>query len=233
MPQKTPLLLLPGLLCDRRLWAPQIEALGDVAEMRVPDLTRDESFADMARRVLAEAPPQFALAGLSMGGYLAIEIARAAPQRLLRLALLDTSARADTPEQAQRRRDFISLSAQGEFHGVTPRLMPSLIHPDRIGDQALTDTIYAMAEAVGADGFRRQETAILARRDRRPDLARLAVPTLILCGRDDTLTPPNLAEEMASLVPQARLVIVEWCGHLSTLERPEQVNDALREWLLD
>lgn len=232
MSQKTPLLLLPGLLCDRRLWSPQLEGLADIAEMSVPDLTRDDSFAGMARRVLAAAPPHFALAGLSMGGYVAQEIMRIAPSRVLRLALLDTSARADTPEQAQRRRDMIALSEKGQFHGVTPRLLPSLIHPDRMDDKALTDTILAMAEAVGAEGFRRQETAILGRVDGRPDLARITVPTLVLCGQEDKLTPPKLAEEMAVLVPQAKLVIIEWCGHLSTLERPQQVNQAMRDWLL-
>jgi pimeloyl-ACP methyl ester carboxylesterase len=230
--RKTPIRLLPGLLCDQRLWAPQIEALADVAEIGVADLTRDDSLAGMARRVLAEAPEHFALAGLSMGGYVAQEIMRLAPQRVLRLALLDTSARADTPENAARRRDLIDLSRQGQFHGVTPRLLPSLIHPDRMNDTDLVETIMAMAASVGAEGFRRQATAILNRKDGRPDLARIAVPTLILCGRDDRLAPPALAEEMAVLVPQSKLVIVEACGHLSTLERPEQVNQALRDWLM-
>ncbi|MGH6988621.1 MAG: alpha/beta fold hydrolase [Stellaceae bacterium] len=233
MPQKTPLLLLPGLLCDRRLYAPQIAALDDVAEITVPDLTRDESFAAMVRRVLADAPEKFALAGLSMGGYVAQEIMRTAPQRVSRLALLDTSARADLPEQAQRRRDLIDLSKKGQFHGVGQQLLPNLIHPDRMGDTALTDTIQAMAEAVGAEAFRRQEVAILVRKDGRPDLARIAVPTLILCGQDDRLTPPKVAKEMSALIPQAKLVIIERCGHMSTLERPEPVNHALREWLVD
>jgi pimeloyl-ACP methyl ester carboxylesterase len=233
VPQEKPLLLLPGLLCDRRLYAPQIAALSDIAEISVPDLTRDESFSSMARRILADAPPSFAVAGLSMGGYVAQEIMRQAPERVSRLALLDTSARGDTPEQAQRRRDFIALSQKGQFHGVTPQLLPNLIHPDRMNDKALTDTIYAMAESVGAEGFRHQEIAILGREDGRQDLARIMVPTLVLCGRDDRLTPPKLAEEMSVLIPQSKLVIIEWCGHLSTLERPEQVNDALREWLTD
>jgi pimeloyl-ACP methyl ester carboxylesterase len=230
--EKTPLLLLPGLLCDRRLWAPQIAGLAALAESTVPDLTRDDSFAAMARRVLAAAPPRFALAGLSMGGYVAQEIMRQAPARVTKLALLDTSARADTPEQSQRRRDLIALTGRGEFHGVTSRLLPILIHPDRLTDQILVNTITDMAQAVGVEGFRRQETAILNRADGRANLGRIAVPTLILCGRDDRLTPADLAQEMAVLVSQARLVIVEGCGHLSTLERPDQVNDALRDWLM-
>ena len=231
MAEKIPLLLLPGLLCDRHLWRPQIEALADRVEPLVADLTRDDSFAAMARRVLGEAPPRFALAGLSMGGYVAQEIIRQAPERVLKLALLDTTARADRPEQTQRRRDLIALSERGRFRGVTAQLLPLLIHKDRLGDAALIKTVVEMADAVGADAFRRQETAIIERRDGRDDLARIGVPTLVLCGREDALTPPDLHEEMARLIPGAELEIIEHCGHLSTLERPDQVNGAMREWL--
>lgn len=232
MTEKTPLVLLPGLLCDGRLWAAQIAGLADVAYATVPDLTRDESFPAMAGRVLAEAPGRFALAGLSMGGYVAQEVVRQAPDRVTRLALLDTTARADTPEQSQRRRDLIALSARGQFRGVTPRLLPTLIHPDRLHDADLVATIVAMADAVGRDGFLRQETAILARADGRADLARIAVPTLVLCGREDLLTPLDRHQEMASLIPNARLVVIEHCGHMTTLERPGAVTAAMRAWLL-
>ena len=219
MTDKTPLLLLPGLLCDRRLWAPQMASLADIAAPVVADLTRDASIEAMAQRALAAAPRRFALAGLS------------APERVMRLALLDTSARADTPEQRERRLDLIALSRRGKFNGVTRRLLPQLIHPDRLGDAALVKIIAAMAEAVGAEGFRRQEAAILARRDGRSDLAAIAVPTLVLCGRDDLLTPPALAEEMAALVPNAERHMVAQCGHITTLERPSEVSNALRRWL--
>ncbi len=232
MTEKTQLLLLPGLLCDRQLWASQIDGLADIAEPMVADLTRDNSFAAMAQRTLGEAPPRFALAGLSMGGYVAQEIMRHAPERVTRLALLDTTARADTPEQSQRRRDLIALSARGQFHGVTPRLLPTLIHPDRLSDAALVKTIVDMADAVGVEGFRRQETAILVRKDGRADLARIAVPTLVLCGRQDLLTPLERHEEMASLIPRATLRVIEHCGHMTTLEQPEEVNAAMRAWLL-
>lgn len=231
--EKTPLLLLPGLLCDARLWAPQIAGLADIAAPVVADLTRDDSFPAMARRTLAEAPDRFALAGLSMGGYVAQEIMRQAPERVTQLALLDTAARADTPEQSQRRRDLIALSARGQFHGVTPRLLPTLIHPDRLNDTALVNTITAMANTVGREGFLRQETAILARGEGRADLARITVPTLVLCGREDLLTPLERHEEMAALIPNARLVVIEHCGHMTTLERPEAVNAAMRTWLSD
>ena len=224
MAENVPLLLLPGLLCDRRLWQPQIEALQGRVETIVADLTRDNSLTAMARSVLTESPAKFALAGLSMGGYVAQEIMRQAPERVTRLALLDTSARADTPEQSQRRRDLLELSRLGQFRGVTPRLLPLLIHKDRLEDNALVRTITDMAEAVGPDAFRRQQNAILNRKDGRADLARIAVPTLVLCGREDALTPANLAEEMATLVPQAKLEIIEHCGHLTTLEQPAQTN---------
>ncbi|MGH6981492.1 MAG: alpha/beta fold hydrolase [Stellaceae bacterium] len=231
MVDKIPLLLLPGLLCDRQLWAPQIEALSDIAAPSVADLTQDDSFPAMARRLLAGAPARFAVAGLSMGGYVAQEVMRQAPERVVKLALLDTSARADTPEQSQRRRDLIALSERGQFHGVTTRLLPNLIHPDRLGDAVLVKTIMDMASSVGRDGFLRQEIAILARPDGRADLGRIAVPTLVLCGREDLLTPLALHEEMTALIPGATLRIVERCGHMTTLERPKDVNAAMRAWL--
>jgi pimeloyl-ACP methyl ester carboxylesterase len=231
MADKIPLLLLPGLLCERQLWSPQVAGLSDIAEPLIADLTRDDSFGAMARRALAEAPPRFALAGLSMGGYVAQEVMRQAPERVTKLALLDTSARADNPEQSQRRRDLIALSQRGQFHGVTPRLMPNLIHPDRLADTVLTKIIVDMAASVGRDGFLRQETAILARVDGRPDLPKIKVPTLVLCGREDLLTPLKLHEELAALIPSATLRVIEHCGHMTTLERPDQVNDAMRAWL--
>lgn len=231
MTDKIPLVLLPGLLCDAALWQPQAAALGALVEPWVADLTLDDSMAAMAQRVLAGAPPRFALAGLSMGGYVAQEIVRRAPERVTRLALLDTSARADTPELTARRRGLIELSQKGQFKGVTPRLLPLLIHPDRLGDEAFTATFMDMAERVGKAGFLRQQTAIMGRPDGRGDLGRIACPTLVLCGRQDALTPPALHEELAALIPGARLVVVEHCGHLSTLERPEEVDEALRRWL--
>jgi pimeloyl-ACP methyl ester carboxylesterase len=166
-----------------------------------------------------------------MGGYVAQEIMRVAPYRVSRLALLDTSARADTEEQHGRRRGLIELVGKGHFKGVTPQLMPQLIGRDRLGDQALVDTVTGMAERVGRDAFLRQQTAIMGRPDSRADLRRIACPTLVLCGRDDALTPPALHEEMAAAIPGAELVVAEDCGHLSTIERPDSVNAALRDWL--
>jgi pimeloyl-ACP methyl ester carboxylesterase len=227
-----PLVLLPGLLCDAALWAPQVRALrGLVDPIMIGDLTRHDTLGGMADAVLAEAPPRFALAGLSMGGYCAQEIMRRAPERVTRLALLDTSARADSEEQRARRRGLIELAQKGEFKGVTPRLLPLLIHPGRLEDKPLTDTVTGMAERIGKDAFLRQQKAIMGRPDGRPDLARIACPTLVLVGRQDALTPVALHEEIAAGIPGSRLVVIEDSGHLTTLERPEPVNAALEEWL--
>jgi pimeloyl-ACP methyl ester carboxylesterase len=229
---KIPLTLLPGLLCDEALWTPQIAAFADIAEITVADLTRDESLPLMAARVLAEAPERFALAGLSMGGYLAQEIMRQAPERVMRLALLDTSARADTPERLAIRRDLIALAHKGEFKGITPRMLPQWLHPDHLADTGLARTIMEMTQRVGRDAYLRQMQAIMERPDGREDLRRIRVPTLVLCGREDKATPLALHEEIAALVPGAVLTVIERCGHLSTLEQPEAVNAALGAWLV-
>ena len=231
MTHKIPLVLLPGLLCDAALWRPQVEGLGEVADPVIIDLTQDDSFPAMARRVLAAAPPSFALAGLSMGGYVAQEVMRQAPDRVAKLALLDTSARADTAEQTARRRGLIELSEKGEFKGVTPRLLPLLIHAARHEDEPLGAIVMGMAERVGKEAFLRQQKAIMGRPDGREDLRRIACPTLVLCGRQDALTPLALHEEIAGLVAGAKLVVVEDCGHLSTLEKPASVTAAMRQWL--
>jgi pimeloyl-ACP methyl ester carboxylesterase len=226
-----PLVLLPGLLCDERLFAAQLPALAAETDVTVADLTRDGTIAAMAERVLAAAPARFALAGLSMGGYVAFEILRRAPQRVARLALLDTQARADTQEARSRRRGLMQLAEKGEFKGVSPRLMPFFIHRDRLGDRELTGTVRAMAESVGRDGFLRQQAAIMARPDSRPDLPGIACPTLVLAGREDAVTPPERQHEMATAIPDATLVLLPRCGHLSPLERPEAVARQLLLWL--
>jgi pimeloyl-ACP methyl ester carboxylesterase len=223
--------LLPGLLLDAELWRHQIADLADLATPIVGDLTRHDSIAAMATAMLAEMPDSFSLAGLSMGGYVAQEIMRQAPHRVLRLALLDTSARADTDEQRARRHGLLELAGMGHFKGVTPRLLPQLLHPAHLADPALTEPVMAMAERVGPEAFLRQQTAIMGRRDGRADLARIACPALVLCGKQDLLTPPELHEEMAAAIPGATLVTIEQCAHLSPIEQPAQVNVALRRWL--
>lgn len=232
MTEKIPLALLPGLLCDAALWQPQVEALAGVAEPRVADLTRQDSIAAMAASVLAAMPERFALAGLSMGGYVALEIMAQAPERVTRLALLDTRFQTDSAEDASRRRGLIELAEKGQFKGVTPRLLPLFIHTGRLDDAALTGTVTAMAERVGKDAFVRQQRAILGRRDHSGTLVAIRVPTLVLCGRQDVLTPLADHQALAAGIADSRLVVIEDCGHLATLERPAAVNAALRRWLL-
>ena len=231
MSRRPAVVLLPGLLCDAALWAHQTAGLATVADIWVADLTGAESIDDLAESVLNQAPDRFALAGLSMGGYVALAILRLAPERVDRLALVDTSARADTREQSRRRRGLIALARRGKFKGVTPRLLPMLIHPDRLEDEPLVGAVMAMAERVGTDAFIRQERAILDRPDSRHRLAEIVCPTLVVCGRQDAVTPLDLSEEMTGLLPRARLAVIEDCGHLSTMERPETVTALLREWL--
>lgn len=226
-----PLLLLPGLLNDARLWEAQISGLADIADITVADSTRENSIAALASAALAQAPaPHFALAGLSMGGYVALEIMRQAPERVTGLALLDTSARPDTAEATQHRRKLIKL-AGSSFPAVVNGLLPKMVHPAHLQDTELTGIFRAMALTVGQAAFVRQQEAIIGRIDSRPFLKNIKCPTLVLCGRDDAITPVSLHEEMVAGIPASRLVVIEECGHLSVLEQPQQVNDAFEKWL--
>lgn len=225
------LVLLPGLLNDSRLWKPVAEGLAGRAEIRFGDVTRDDSITAMAARVLAEAPPFFALGGFSLGGYVALEIMRQAPQRVTRLALVSTQARPDTPEIAKRRRLLMKQARIGEFRGISNRLLPSLVHETRLGDAALTGLLQEMALAVGVEGFVRQETAIIERIDSRPFLEAIAVPTLIAGGREDQVTTLEAAEEMAALIPGSWHLVLERCGHVAPLEQPEMIIAAIEAWL--
>jgi pimeloyl-ACP methyl ester carboxylesterase len=224
-------LLLPGLLNDARLWAAQVSGLGEIAEVSVGDITVADTIPLLAASVLARVPAKrFALAGLSMGGYVALEIMRQAPDRVIALALLDTSARPDTPQATEGRRALMKLAAT-DFPAVIDTLFPKLVLPSHAQDPAMRRVFTDMAVAVGADAFLRQQAAIMGRIDSRPFLRRIACPTLILCGREDAVTPPEIHEEMAAAIPGAMLEIVEDCGHLSAIERPEAVTKALKTWL--
>jgi pimeloyl-ACP methyl ester carboxylesterase len=228
---RTRLILLPGLLNDARLWRRQVADLGAKAEVEVADLVGPDSIGAMAQRVLAMRSGRFALAGLSMGGYVAFEVMRQAPDRVERLALLDTSARADTPEQTARRRGLIELAQKGRFLGVTPRLLPQLLHPEHVRDHAIANTVVQMARSVGREGFLSQQRAIMGRPDSRPGLADIRCPTLVLGGKQDAVTPPQVMEEIAAGIAGAKLILLDRCGHLSPLEQPEAVTAALAEWL--
>lgn len=225
------LILCPGLLCDSELWRAQIAGLADLADITVADFTRDDSIAGMASRLLDQAPDRFALAGLSMGGYVAQEVMRQAPERVTRLGLLDTMARLDTEIARQRRLDLMALAERGKFRGVTPKLLPLFIHSDRLTDEPLTTAVMEMAGRIGADVFLRQQTAVMGRVDGRDDLKRISCPTMVLCGRQDQLTPLEEHLKMAEAIPGADLVVLGHCGHLPTMERPDDTTAAMRAWL--
>ena len=228
---KRALALLPGLLNDEALWRHQVGAVSGKAEPWVANFLTQNSVAEMAADVLAAMPERFSLCGLSMGGYVALEIMRQAPERVERLALLDTQARQDPPEATQRRKDLMKLAEMGEFKGVTQRLLPLLVHPDGVDDPEVGGVVREMAGRVGKEAFLRQQTAIMTRADSRPTLAEIACPTLVLCGEDDQLTPPSLHLEMAAGISGARLVQLPRCGHLPPLERPQETTAALLQWL--
>jgi len=229
--EAVPIVLIPGLTCTPRLYADQIPKLWDFGPVMVADHRRDDTIPAIARRILAAAPSRFALAGLSMGGYIAFEIMRQAPERILKLALLDTGARGDTPEQTERRKIVIELAKTGRFAEVPDIAFPVYVHRSRHDDQALRRIVRTMALETGVEAFLRQQQAIITRPDSRPGLSAIAAPTLVLVGDGDEATPPELSREIAALITGSRLVVIPECGHLSTLERPEAVTAALVEWL--
>ena len=226
-----PLVLVPGLLTSPRLYAEQLPSLWRHGPVTIADNTRDDTLAAIAHRLLVTAPPRFALAGLSMGGYIAFELLRQAPDRVDRLALLDTSARPDTPEQTRRRDAQIDLARGGRFAEVADQQFPLLVHRARHDDPAAREVVRLMASETGPEAFIRQQQAIMGRPDSRPGLAGIGCPTLVLVGDGDELTPPDLSAEIAGGIPGARLVVVPGAGHLSTLDQPRQVTQALLEWL--
>ncbi len=187
--------------------------------------------AAIARRVLDAAPPRFALAGLSMGGYLAFEIMRQSPERVVKLALLDTGARADTTEQTERRHVLMAKAKAGSLAEIADLAYPLYVHRDRHNDAALKSIVMKMVEETGLDAYLRQQQAIIGRPDSRAGLPAISCKTLMLVGEGDEATPPELAREIAGAIPGARLVLIPGSGHLSTLEKPDAVNKALVEWL--
>ncbi|MBM3649704.1 MAG: alpha/beta hydrolase [Alphaproteobacteria bacterium] len=230
---RTTLLLLPGLLNTRRLFERQIADLAGIADCVVPELWHHESIGAMADAALALAPQRFALAGFSMGGYVAFEIMRRARERVERLALIDTQAGPDAPEATARRHGLLAQTKIGRFHGVQRSLLPQLVHQRHIDDATITQPIFDMAQEVGADGFEREQRAIIARPDSRHMLVDIDVPTVVVVGRQDQATPLPRSQEMAADIATSRLVVIEECGHMSPLEKPEEVNAALRRWLAE
>jgi pimeloyl-ACP methyl ester carboxylesterase len=224
------LILLPGLLNDAELWRDQISGLSDVARCYVPDLTQGETLRALAQTVLADAEPTFALAGFSMGGYVAQEIARIAPQRIERLALLDTSIRVDTPDRAARRKALNDAARRpGEFIGISEAILKSYVDPSHLDDVDLTGRIIAMTQRLGREVFLRQNS--LEREDGEAALKALRVPLTIICGETDQITPAAGHRQMAKAIGCSHLLVIPQTGHMTPMEAPGPVNGALRHWL--
>ena len=226
-----PVMLVPGLGGSPRIYAPLAPALWRFGPVTVANHIRDDNMGAIARRILSEAPPRFALAGHSMGGYIAFEIMRQAPERVARLALINTQARPDTPEATARRTDMMVRARAGEYHAVLDELFPEFVHPSRVQDAALKRLVHEMGDDIGAEAFARQLTAVIARADSRPTLAVIRCPTLVLTGDEDNTIPNLLSKEMAEGIHGAKLRIIPNCGHLPQIEQPQATAEALVDWL--
>jgi pimeloyl-ACP methyl ester carboxylesterase len=229
---RIPLALLPGTLCNHRMWKHQVEALVDVAEPIVIDTSLHDTLGSVADYVYAQVPKPFALAGLSYGGIVAFEVWRRYPDAVSHMALLDTTPYAASPEKREAQQRLVGMASLGEFREVTTDyLKDAMIYPGHRENMALRTEILLMAEEVGIDGFINQIKAQLARPDSTPDLASITCPTLVLCGEEDTLCTPEIHHELSRHIPNSLLHIISQCGHLSTMEQPEVVTSAMRKWL--
>lgn len=226
-----PILLVPGLNCTAEIYAHQVPALWRFGPVTIANHTTGSSMAEIAAAILRDAPPQFALVGFSMGGYLAFEILRQARDRVSKLALLDTSARPDTPEGKDKRLAAIALTEQGKFNLAVSQSFPNAVHPDHVGDAELKALHVRMATANGGDTYIHQQTAIMNRPDSRPELGAIKVPTLVVVGDSDAITVPDAAKEMAAGIDGAKLVIVPTAGHMALVEQHAIVTAAMVEWL--
>ncbi|MGB4064002.1 MAG: alpha/beta fold hydrolase [Azonexus sp.] len=230
---KPTILLLPGLLNDASVFTDQVAALSAMSTVEVGDLSIAETIPDLAASVLKLASAKrFVLLGLSLGGYVAFEIMRQAPERVAGLVLMDTTARPDTAEASAKREALIKLAAT-DLEAVTEQLLPLLSHPDQMNLPTVRGVIQSMASGLGKEVFARQQRAIMGRPDSRPTLKSIACPTLVICGQDDQITPPELATEIADGIKHAKLELIEDCGHLATLDQPEIVCGLLLDWIKD
>jgi pimeloyl-ACP methyl ester carboxylesterase len=220
-------LFVPGLNCTGALFAPQVTALEPRFSCFIADHGVADSLEAIAADILAKAPMRFALVGLSMGGYVAYEIMRQAPGRVLALALLDTRAEPDNEEDAERRHSTIALARDGHFDQLHGILWPRLVHSARLADKQLEEKVVGMMRETGAERFVRQQTAVLNRIDYRPTLSEISIPSTIIVGAQDVITPPVHAKALNSAIKRSRYVEIAECGHLSSLERPEAVTDIL------
>jgi pimeloyl-ACP methyl ester carboxylesterase len=229
---KQTLFLLPGLLCDERVWAHQVQQLSGLVDIRIPDFSQHDSLDAMADAVLHQAPTHFYVAGHSMGGRVALQILSKAPDRILKLGLLDTGTHAAKPGEAEKRQVLIDLASREGMAALARAWAPPMVHPARYHDAALMDAIYAMVENYSVSSFRKQVNALLNRPDALPFLAKAPANTLVLCGREDAWSPPEQHEVISRALPdQPPVTIIDNAGHMAPMERPEAVTAALRKWL--
>ena len=224
-------IFIPGLILTGDIFAAQIDGLTRPFAAKTADTLGRDSITAMAEAALALADGPLVPVGISMGGYIAMEMARLAPERLAGIALLNTQHRADPPERRKQREATIDMAQSDRFRGVTRHLLKSFLSPVAMEDETLVARVIAMAEEVGRENFVLQQRAILGRRDQSDTLGALTVPALVLGGGLDTLTPPQASRDMAELIPDAELVIMEEIGHLSTIEAPDKVTDILNAYL--
>ncbi|QDK38161.1 alpha/beta fold hydrolase [Bdellovibrio sp. NC01] len=224
-----PIVLIPGLACSARLFEAQIPSLWQFGSVQIADHRQHDTMSEIAKEILATAPPKFTLMGLSMGGYISFEILRQAPERVMKLALLDTSARPDTAEQTAARKVAMDQATSGKYEEAMKASLPFVFHD--FDNPRLQKIFLQMTEDTGIDAFLRQQNAIMSRPDSRPDLKNILCPTLVLGGREDKLTPPEVMSEIANGLPRSEYVTIPNCGHASTLEQPELVTNALVKWL--
>lgn len=234
MTESIPLLLLPGLMNDERVWSTVLAALPPGRQVHIAPTHLHASVGESARSAMLAMPAgRFAVAGFSLGGYVALEACRQAPERIAGVALLDTGARADPDDARQSRQRMVEAMGSGTatLEQIAMGFAARVVHPSRLNDKPLLTLLADMAATVGGEGFARQQHAAMNRADSRDLLAGLQVPALVLCGREDQVTPLALSEEMAALLPDAEMVTVEKSGHMTTLERPDAVIAAVLRWL--
>ncbi|HEY8579480.1 MAG TPA: alpha/beta fold hydrolase [Beijerinckiaceae bacterium] len=231
MTDRPALFLLPGLLCDETVFAPQKAGLSDICDVRVPDYRHAPSIEAMAQHVLDAAPPRFSVAGFSMGGRVAFQVYAMAPERIERFCAFDTGTPPLAPGEMEKRQAVIDLANEKGMEALADAWLPPMLHPDRRADAAFVAPLRAMVLRFTPEIHERQIRALINRPDARPVLPTIACPTLIACGRDDAWSTPPAHEAMAAAIPGAKLAIIEKSGHFLPVEQPEAFNAALRDWM--
>lgn len=226
------LVLIPGILCNEEVWSDQRAALSDIAVIQVPDLRGKSTLSDMAAAILDSAPPVFALAGHSMGGRVALEILDQAPARISSLALLNTGVHPVGENEPARRQASMATVAKSGLDAFVDPWLKAILPDYRLHDDDIVSAVRRMILSFSPEDFNNQTEAMLTRRDSSLLLDGIVCPTLLLCGEDDAYSPPKQHQLMQEKIPNAKLIVLEHCGHMSPMEAPEEVSAALRDWLL-